>query len=95
MTLLWSPPALGDLEAIRNYHLQQHSVPTAERVVARIVNQATRLVVLPQAGQRVRSPVVVDVRRMPVKPYWIYYRHFLDDVGILRIWHYRKHLLIL
>lgn len=95
MTLVWSPPTLGDLEAIRTYHIQQHLVPTAERVVGRIVHHATRLLVLPQAGQRVRSPVVVDVRRMPVRPYWIYYRHFLDDVEILRIWHYRKHLLIL
>lgn len=94
MILVWSPAALGDLDAIRNYHIQEHSVPTAERVVARIVSRATRLLVVPQLGKRVHSPVVADLRRMPVRPYWIYYRHFLDDVEILRVWHYRKHLLI-
>ena len=69
--LTWSPLAIGDLEAIRNYHIHEHSVPTAERVVARIVDHAARIAVLPQIGTRVRSPRVDELRRSPVRPYWI------------------------
>lgn len=90
MSLTWSPQALIDLEAIRAHIAEENSPQVADRFIDHLIAQAIRLESVPGVGKRVQSPAFSDVRRWPVRPYWLYYRKRAVDVEILRIWHYRR-----
>ena len=71
--LLWSPQALRDLEAIRDY-IAVDSPRYAALVVERIVARVERLHAFPESGRVVPERNSVEIREIIVSPYRVVYR---------------------
>lgn len=71
--LLWSPQALRDLEAIRDY-IAADSPRYAALVVERIVVGVERLRDFPESGRVVPERNDQEIREVIVRPYRIVYR---------------------
>lgn len=83
--LLWTTPAIHDLEAIRQY-VEVDDDAAARRVLARIVSAVEVLLATPSVGRPGRVPgtrelVLVDV------PYIVPYRVTAGVVELLRVLH--------
>jgi toxin ParE1/3/4 len=91
VTVHWSPRALQDLSAIRDY-LGERSPRGAKSVGRRIATTIDTIALLPGAGRSLRSRP--DIRVMPIGkyPYCIYYRVEGDDVRIMHIRHTSRRL---
>ena len=85
MRLEWSTPAADELEAAQSYY---HGLnPMAARLLARrIVDAAKRLREQPQIG---RPGLRNGTREWVVSrtPYVLVYRHTMQAVEILHVWH--------
>lgn len=71
--VVWSPQALRELEAIRDY-IAVDSPRYAALVVERIVGGIERLRSFPESGRVVPERNSPDVREVIVKPYRVVYR---------------------
>ena len=71
--LSWSPEALRDLEAIRNY-VAEDSPRYAALVVERIVAAVERLGTFPESGRMVPEIGDPAIREVIVDPYRVVYR---------------------
>ena len=71
--LLWSPQALRDLEAIRDY-IAADSPRYAALVVERIVGGVERLRDFPESGRVVPERNRPEIREVIVQPYRVVYR---------------------
>jgi plasmid stabilization system protein ParE len=90
MRLIWAPQALIELDAVRAYIAKENAPPVADRFISHLIECVSRMAEVPGIGKCVQSPIFPDARRLPVRPYWVYYRERSDTVEILRIWHYRQ-----
>lgn len=92
MKLVWSDPAVSDLEAIRDY-IAHDSDRYAAQFVARIVEAAERLETFPELGRRVPEALdAVNVREVLFQSYRIIYRAESKRVLILAIVHGSRNL---
>jgi plasmid stabilization system protein ParE len=87
MRLVWTPPAIGDLEAFDDYWTG-YAADSAEQVVVKIEAAAAFLVNLPRAGSPLENGLARKWR-VPATPYLLVYRALTDRVEILRVYHER------
>jgi toxin ParE1/3/4 len=80
----WSPQALRELEAIRDY-IAVDSPRYAELVVDRIVAAVERLQAFPDSGRVVPERNDPQIREVIVRPYRVVYRHRADEVEIATV----------
>jgi addiction module RelE/StbE family toxin len=71
--LVWSPEALRDLEAIRDY-IARDSAAYADLVVRRILAAVERLRIFPESGRVVPERNDPAIREVIVRPYRVVYR---------------------
>jgi addiction module RelE/StbE family toxin len=71
--LRWSPRAVDDLEAIREY-IARDSPQYASLVVQRLVNSVERLTDFPEVGRMVAEVGVPELRELIVRPFRLVYR---------------------
>lgn len=71
--LRWSPQAVRDLEAIRDY-IAADSPRYAGLVIERIMGAVERLTIFPESGRVVPERNDPGVREVVVKPYRVVYR---------------------
>lgn len=88
MNIVWSPYAIDDLIAIRDY-IAQHNPTAAEGVAKRILHSISYLAEHSQLGVATHR---TDVRKLIVKnsPYVIPYRIVGDDIEILEVFDGRQ-----
>ncbi|MDX2213220.1 MAG: type II toxin-antitoxin system RelE/ParE family toxin [Oculatellaceae cyanobacterium bins.114] len=87
-TVILSPKAVGDLEAIVRYITLNN--PEAARMVGQnLLNKAKELSQFPLKGQMVPEFNSPDIRQVILKPYRIVYRVEEDRkrISIARFWH--------
>jgi addiction module RelE/StbE family toxin len=82
MQVIWSPPALDDLDRIVAY-IEDSNPWAASRLAVQIISAADSLERLPRRG---RPGIEFGTRELVVAPYVIVYR-VADRVEIARIWH--------
>lgn len=82
--LAWSPRALHDLEAIRDF-IALDSPLYAGLVVQRIVASVERLVAFPESGRIVPELDRPDVREVIQPPFRIVYRNRGDRIDIVTV----------
>lgn len=71
--LIWSPQALRDLEAIRDY-IADDSPRYAALVIERIIGVVERLSSFPESGRMVPERNDPEIREVIVRPYRVVYR---------------------
>ena len=85
MRIIWTPPALRDLAAVRAY-LAQFNPDAAQRQITLIVKAASALTQFPNIGRPGRR---AGTRELVVShtPYLLPYRLNADRIEILRVLH--------
>jgi toxin ParE1/3/4 len=82
--IVWTEPALANLQAIRDY-IQQFNPHAAAKVAVDLIETADGLINFPYRGRPVRGTSLREVTSC--YPYIIRYRMSDEDVVILRIRH--------
>ena len=80
----WSPQAVRDVEAIRDY-IAQDSQRYAQLTVDRIISSVERLRAFPQSGRVVPERADPDIREVMVGPFRVVYRYRSGVVGIATV----------
>ncbi len=85
MRILWTAPALRELEAIGDYIARDNPSASA-RIVTRIFDRVDALAHHPQSGRPGRIP---DTRELVVTgtPFVVPYRVRADEIEILSVFH--------
>lgn len=89
--LVWSEPALDDLDEIAQY-IALDNVPAAKRLIQSVFDAVGRLELFPDSG---RKPAELDdsrYREIMVGPCRIFYRHSDDQVLVLYVMRSERHL---
>lgn len=89
MKLRWMPTAESALEEIETYLIEQSSAALARAEIKRLIDAAEKLPQTPRKGRKVQPENRDDLRVVPVRPYWLYYRICPDAIEVLLYWHYR------
>ncbi len=89
MKLRWMPTAESALEEIETHLIEQSSAALARAEIKRLIDAAEKLPQTPRMGRKVQPENRDDLRVVPVRPYWLYYRVCPDAIEILLYWHYR------
>jgi len=82
--VVWSPEALRDLEAIRDY-IARGSAAYADLVVRRIVAAVERLRTFPESGRVVPGRTDPSIREVIVWPYRVVHRLHDGTVQIVTV----------
>jgi toxin ParE1/3/4 len=86
MTPIWSPEAIADLTALRNY-IAQDNPAAAQRFALHIIrNIETLLPVSPEMGRPGRVPGTRELV-IPRTPYIVPYRLVNNTIQVLRVFH--------
>ena len=87
-TIVFSPKAVGDLEAIIRYISLSNSM-AAKRVGENLLEKTKELRQFPLKGQKVPEFDTPNIRQLILKPYRIVYRVEEDKkrISIARFWH--------
>ena len=80
----WSPQAVRDVEAIREY-IAQDSRRYAQLTVDRIVTSIERLRAFPQSGRMVPERTDPEIREVIVGPFRVVYRYRAGGVDIATV----------
>ncbi len=88
MKLRWMPSAQSALDEIERYLIGQSSA-LARAEIERLIKAAEKIPHTPRMGRKVQPENRDDLRVVPVRPYWLYYRICPDAIEILLYWHYR------
>ena len=86
MRILWTEPALQDLESIRDY-IKRDSEYYASLFIERIIEAVERLETFPEMGRRVPEAEEENIREIIFQNYRIIYRLETEQVLILTILH--------
>ncbi len=78
--------AVNDLEAIRDWYIEQQVPDVGERLLREIIAQVERLVDFPESGRIVPEFEIVNLREIIFPPFRIVYRLDKDRVRIVRVW---------
>ena len=89
MKLRWMPAAQSALDDIETYLIGQSSAALARAEIERLIKAAEKIPHTPRMGRKVQPENQDDLRVVPVRPYWLYYRICPDAIEILLYWHYR------
>jgi plasmid stabilization system protein ParE len=89
MRLIWSGPALRDLDRLFTF-LAPKSIKAAARVIDNLTRAAERLLDHPRLGPRLSLYGERDVRYLIVGNYELRYEIEHDIVRIVRVWHGRE-----
>jgi len=84
--LFWSPRAIRDLEAIRDY-IALDSPAYAELVVQRLVNAPERLRQFPESGRIVPERSDAGLRELILRPFRMVYRLRGNSIEIVTVFH--------
>lgn len=86
--IVWTAPALEDLEALVRY-IAQDDATAAVRVGDEIVDHVSVLASFPEIGPVYRRRTTGDVRQITCRPFRIFYRieRAKQLVEILHVWH--------
>lgn len=90
MRLIWSPEARRTLIEIRDQLTADASEAVALQQIERIRDAARLLLQVPRMGRRVEPERRDDLRVIPVRPRWVYYRIGDAAIEIVTIKHYRQ-----
>jgi toxin ParE1/3/4 len=82
--LIWTEPALADLEAIADY-IALDNPAAACRLVRRVVESVERLERFPSSGKRPPELPLTSYREIAVTPCRVVYRVEGDDVFLLYV----------
>jgi len=82
--LIWSEPALADLETIADY-IALDKPDAAARIVQQVFARVERLIQFPKSGGRVPELPDLPYRQLVVPPYRIFYRMEGRDILIVFI----------
>jgi len=82
--LIWTEPALADLDEIAEY-IALDSPLAASRFVEKVFDKTDRLEAHPRSGRRPPELTRTDYREIVVAPCRIFYRVEKDDVYILYV----------
>jgi toxin ParE1/3/4 len=82
--LIWTEPALHDLDAIAEY-IALDNATAASRLVAETFTRVERLGRFPRSGKRLAELPRTPYRELVVPPCRIVYRHERDCVYILHV----------
>lgn len=82
--IIWTEPALNDLEAIANFIAIENAVAAAE-LVQRIVDHVEQLKLHPNSGSKPRELENARYRQIIEPPCRIFYRHDGPNVYILYV----------
>ena len=82
--LIWSQPALLDLEEIAEY-IALDNPPAASRYVRKVFSAVERLKRYPQSGRRPEELPATPYREVIVPPCRVFYRAEKDAVFILHV----------
>ena len=85
-SIIWSPQAIDDLQAIREY-ISRDSENYAALVVHRLVEAVERLREFPESGRVVPELNKKEIREVIVPPYRIVYRLQGNGVEIVTVYH--------
>jgi toxin ParE1/3/4 len=87
-TVILSPKAVGDLEAIVRY-IALNNPEAARKVGQNLLNKTKELSQFPFKGQKVPEFNSPDIRQIILKPYRIVYRVEEDRkrISVARFWH--------
>jgi len=80
----WSPQAVRDVEAIREY-IAQDSQRYAQLTVDRIIASVERLRAFPQSGRMVPERADPEIREVIVGPFRVVYRYRSGVVDIATV----------
>ena len=80
----WSPQAVRDVEAIRDY-IAQDSRRYAQLTVDRIITSVERLRAFPQSGRVVPERADPEIREVIVGPFRVVYRYRSGVVDIATV----------
>jgi plasmid stabilization system protein ParE len=80
--LIWTEPALADLDGIAEYIALENPV-AASRFVQKVFDRVERLAVYPKSGKRPPELAGTHYREVVVAPCRIFYRVEKEDVLIL------------
>lgn len=89
MKLRWMPAAQSALDEIERYLIGQSSAALARAEIERLIKAAEKIPHTPRMGRKVQPENRDDLRVVPVRPYWLYYRIRPDVIEVLLYWHYR------
>lgn len=84
MTIVWSPQAIRDVEAVRIF-IAQDSPTYADLVVRRFVAAVERLQSFPESGRIVPERQNPEIREVIVTPYRIVYRLRAGAVEVVTV----------
>lgn len=89
MKLLWTEPALLDLERLHDF-IALHNAEAAAAAVARLTAAAEHLFRFPLMGPAIAYRPDKQLRRLIVDRYEIHYRVVGQTIRILRVWSTRE-----
>ncbi len=78
--------AVKDLEAIRNWYIDQQVPEVGEKLLREIVIQVGKLADFPKSGRIVPEFGIVNLREVIFPPFRIVYRLDKNRIRIVRIW---------
>jgi toxin ParE1/3/4 len=87
-TVILSPKAVGDLEAIIRY-VARSNPDAAQKLGQNLISKTKELGQFPFQGQKVPEFDTPDIRQVILKPYRIVYRVEADRkrISVVRFWH--------
>jgi plasmid stabilization system protein ParE len=80
-----SSVAESDLFAVCEY-IARDSIDAADRMIDQFTTAFERIANFPETGERYEHPIV-ELRRVVVPPYLVFYQITSDDVLIVRVLH--------
>jgi addiction module RelE/StbE family toxin len=84
--ITFAASAVNDLEAIREWYIEQQVPDIGEKLLREIIAQVERLVDFPESGRIVPEFEIVNLREIIFPPFRIVYRLDKDRVRIVRVW---------
>ena len=85
-TITFAVSAVNDLEAIRDWYIEQQVPDVGEKLLREIIAQVERLVDFPESGRIVPEFGIVNLREIIFPPFRIVYRLDKNRARIVRIW---------
>ena len=84
--ITFAASAVNDLEAIRNWYIEQQVPDVGKRLLREIISQIERLTDFPESGRIVPEFGIVNLREIIFPPFRIVYRLDKNRARIVRIW---------
>jgi len=94
-TITIAESAVKDLEAIRNWYVDQQVPVVGERLLREIIFQVERLADFPESGHVVPEFGMMNLREIIYSPFRIVYRIDKSRVRIVRVWRGERQLKML